>query len=166
MPFDLKTAGNTFCRCVEIILQPVRDFSSAFVDDMTIGSEKWSQHLHNLRLFLHEVQKSGLTLSLDKCRFAQREVCFVGHIVGSGHHRPDEQKLDTVASLTRRNTKKDIRKMLGFFNYFQSYIPHLAELSAKFTDMLMKGKPNYVNWKPMMTVLSTTQNCIMRLCYA
>jgi hypothetical protein len=66
MPFGLKTAGNTFCRCIEIILQPVRDFSSAFIDDMTIGSENWSQHLHNLRLFVHEVQKSGLTLSLDK----------------------------------------------------------------------------------------------------
>jgi hypothetical protein len=38
--------------------------------------------------------------------------------------------------------------MLGFFNYFQSYIPHLAELSARFTDMLMKGKPNSVNWTP------------------
>jgi hypothetical protein len=148
MPFGLKTAGNTFCRCVEIILQPVRDFSSAFVDDMTIGSENWSQHLHNLRLFLHEVQKSGLTLSLDKCKFAQREVRFVGHIVGSGYHRPDERKLDAIASLTRPNTKKDIRKMLGFFNYFQAYIPHLAELSARFTDMLMKGKPNYVNWTP------------------
>jgi hypothetical protein len=38
--------------------------------------------------------------------------------------------------------------MLGFFSYFQAYIPHLAELSARFTDMLMKGKPNYVNWIP------------------
>jgi hypothetical protein len=87
-------------------------------------------------------------LSLDKRKFAQCEVRFIGHIVGSGHHRPDEQKLDTIASLTRTNTKKDIRKMLGIFNYFQSYIPHLAELSARFTDMLMKGKPNYVNWMP------------------
>ena len=26
-PFGLKTAGNTFCRCVELILQPIRDFS-------------------------------------------------------------------------------------------------------------------------------------------
>jgi hypothetical protein len=77
---------------------------------MTIGSENWSQHLHNLRLFLHEVQKSGLTLALDKCKFAQREVRFVGHIVGSGHHRPDEQKFDTIASSTRPNTKKDIEK--------------------------------------------------------
>jgi hypothetical protein len=38
--------------------------------------------------------------------------------------------------------------MLGFFNYFQAYIPHIAELSARFTDMLMKGKSNYVNWTP------------------
>jgi hypothetical protein len=115
---------------------------------MTIGSENWSQHLHNLHLFLHDVQKSGLTLSLDKCKFAQCEVRFIGHVVGSGHHRPDEQKLDKIVTVTRPNTKKDIRKMLGFFNYFQSYIPHLAELSARFTDMLMKGKPNYVNWTP------------------
>jgi hypothetical protein len=104
MPFGLKTAGNTFCRCVDIVLQPVRDFSSAFVDDVTIGSDNWSQHLHNLRLFLHEVQKSGLTLSLDKCKFAQREVRFFGHVVGSGHHRPDEQKLDTIVTLI--NVKK------------------------------------------------------------
>jgi hypothetical protein len=64
MPFGLKTAGNTFCHCVEIVLQPVCNFSFALVDDMTIGSENWSQHLHNLCLFLHEVQKSGLTMSL------------------------------------------------------------------------------------------------------
>lgn len=36
MPFELKTAGDTVCRCVTgLILQPVRDFSFAFGDDMT-----------------------------------------------------------------------------------------------------------------------------------
>jgi hypothetical protein len=36
--------------------------------------------------------------------------------------------------------------MLGFFNHFQPYIPHLAELNAGFTDKLAKGKPNYIEW--------------------
>ena len=145
-PFGLKTAGNTFCRCVELILQPIRDFSFAFVDDMTIGSENWFTHLVHLRLFLTELQKSGLTLSIEKCKFAQSEVRFVGHVVGSGHHRPDERKLESISTLTRPQTKKDIRKMLGFFNHFQPYIPHLAEQSAGFTDKLAKGKPNCIEW--------------------
>ena len=113
---------------------------------MTIGSENWFTHLVHLRLFLTELQKSGLTLSIEKCKFSHREVRFVGHVVGSGHHRPDEGKLESISTLTRPQTKKDIRKMLGFFNHFQPYIPHLAEQSAGFTDKLAKGKPNQIEW--------------------
>jgi hypothetical protein len=36
--------------------------------------------------------------------------------------------------------------MLGFFNHFQPYIPHIAEGSAGFTDKLAKGKPNCTEW--------------------
>jgi hypothetical protein len=85
-----------------------------------------------------------LTLSFEQCKFAHREIWFVGHVVGSGHHRPDERKLEAISALTRPQTKKDIRKMLGVFNHFQPYIPHLAEQSAGFTDKLAKGEPNYV----------------------
>ena len=148
MPFGLKTAGNTFCRCVEVILQPIRDFSFSFVDDVTIGSESWTQHLIHLRQLFVELLKSGLTLSLEKCKFAQREIRFVGHIVGSGHHRPDDRKLESISDLSRPKTKKDIRKMLGFFNHFHPYIPHLAERNARFTSKLAKGQPNYVEWTP------------------
>jgi hypothetical protein len=100
----------------------------------------------HLRQFLIELQKSGLTLSLEKCKFAHPEIRFVGHVVGSGHHRPDDRKLESISALTRPSTKKDIRKMLGFFNHFQPYIPHLAERNASFTSKLAKGKPNYVVW--------------------
>jgi hypothetical protein len=41
--------------------------------------------------------------------------------------------------------KKDFRKIQGFFNRFQLYIPHLAELNAWLTDELAKGKPN-IEW--------------------
>ena len=52
MPFGLRSAGNTYCRCTEIILRPIRDFSFSYVDDMTTGSKDWNQHLSHLRLFL------------------------------------------------------------------------------------------------------------------
>ena len=100
-------------------------------------------------MYLTEIRKSGLTLSIKKCSFAQREVRFVGHIIGSGRHRPDEVKLATVADLSdlsRPTTKKEVRQMVGFFSYFRCYVPHLAELCVPFTNVLVKGKPNLVQW--------------------
>jgi hypothetical protein len=146
LPFGMRTSGNTFCRCVQLILEPIRDFCFAFVDDMSVCSNDWVQHLSHLRSYLTEIRKSGLTLSLKKCSFAQNEVRFVGHIIGSGRHRPDETKLSSVVELNRPTTKKDVRRMVGFFSYFRSYIPHLAELSAPFTNLLAKGRSNLVEW--------------------
>ena len=36
--------------------------------------------------------------------------------------------------------------MIGFFNYFHSYVPHLADLCVPFTNLLAKGKPNELVW--------------------
>lgn len=90
MPFGWKKLEILFCCYIELVLRPIRDFSFAFVDDMTIGAESLSHHVSNLRLFLCEIHKSGLTLSLGKCKFTQREARLVRHIVGSDHHRSDE----------------------------------------------------------------------------
>jgi len=93
LPFGLRTSGNSFVRCVQIILNPVRKFSFSFLDDLSICSDNWTQHTSHLRAFLTEIRKSGLTLNVKKCSFAKPEVKFIGHVIGSGRHCPDEQKL-------------------------------------------------------------------------
>ena len=72
-----------------------------------------------LRAFLTEIRKSGLTLNVKKYSFAKPEVEFVGHLMGSGRHRPDEQKLAMVTDLSRPITKRDVRRVLGFFSFFE-----------------------------------------------
>jgi len=85
-------------------------------------------------------------LSLKKCSLAQKEVNFVGYIIGSGRHRPDEEKLATISELARPKIKEDARRMLGFFNYFHSYVPQLANLCVLLTNLLAKDKPNEFVW--------------------
>jgi len=36
--------------------------------------------------------------------------------------------------------------MLGFFNYFHSYVSHLANLCVPLTNFLAKDKPNKLVW--------------------
>jgi len=85
-------------------------------------------------------------LSLKKCSLAQKEVRSVGHIIGCGRHRPDEEKLATISELARPKIKKDARRMLGFFNYFHSYVAPLATLCVPLTNLLAKDKPNELVW--------------------
>ncbi|HNJ38603.1 MAG TPA: RNase H-like domain-containing protein [Nitrosomonas sp.] len=163
-PFGLKCSGNTFCRCIQMIIQPIRDFCFPFVDDLSVCSETWSQHLSHTRSFLREIRKSGLTLSLNKCSLAKNEVRFVGHIIGSGRHRPDEEKLKTISDIAKPTTKRDVRRLIGFFNYFQSYVPQLAELCVPFTNALGKGKPNVILWTSIEERAFTNLKDALREC--
>jgi len=73
-PFGQKNSGNTFMRAVN----PLCHFAANYVDDMSFFSKCWTGHLEHLDKFLQAIKKSGLTLNLKKCCFAQKEVRFVG----------------------------------------------------------------------------------------
>ena len=83
-------------RAVQQILRPLKQFADNYVDDMAVFSQRWTYHLEHLEKFLEAIQKSGLTLNIKKCRFAQSEVPFVGHIIGSGQKLADGNKVSAV----------------------------------------------------------------------
>jgi len=100
MPFGLKNAGATFVRAVRTVLQPICDFSESYVDDISVTSDDWAQHLNHVRRFLGIVKDVGMTLSIEKCEFAKAEVKFVGHFVGSGGRRPDPDRLEGLDKMS------------------------------------------------------------------
>jgi len=89
-----------------MILQPVRDHSDSYVDDFATFSDDFSSHVVHFKRFLEVIRKAGLTLSLKKCRFAKTQVKYLGHIIGSGKHRPDPEQLQAVEGMKPPSTKK------------------------------------------------------------
>ena len=147
MPFGLKNAGATFVRAVRIVLQPIRDFSQSYVDDMGVGSNEWYEHLDHIRRFLSIMRSVGMTLNLAKCDFCKSEVKFVGHFVGSGIRRPDPQRLEGLAKMEQPRTKRELRKILGAFGYYRDYIPHFAEIVKPLTDLTSNKTPKVLPWE-------------------
>ena len=80
-------------RALQQVLQPVQKFTASFVDDMSVHSVAWRDHMLHLRKYLHEIKLSGITLNLRKCNFALGEVKFVGHVIGSGQHHADPDNI-------------------------------------------------------------------------
>lgn len=66
-----------------MIMNPVKSFLFSFVDDLSVCSNHWNQHLAYLRAFLTEIRESGLTLNVKKCSFAKPKVKFIGPAASS-----------------------------------------------------------------------------------
>ena len=145
-PFGQKGSGNTFMRAMQQVIQPLRQFTASFVDDVSVYSNQWKLHLAHVTRFLQAIRNSGLTLNLKKCNFAQGEIKFVGHLVGSGHRRADPEKVAAVHNMKVPETKKQVRQILGFFSYFRDYIPRFSDLAKLLTDLTGKRIPNRVPW--------------------
>ena len=60
-----------------------------FVDDMSVFSITWEDHVTHEYQFWLTIKKSGLNLSLTKCNHAK----FVDHVVESGTIEPDQVKI-------------------------------------------------------------------------
>ena len=98
MPFGLSNAPATFQRYVD---QQLRDFigkfCAVFFDDcMVYTTGSLEQHARDVKRLLDRLHSVGLEASASKCRFAYKELLFVGHIVGRGTIRPDPSKIRAV----------------------------------------------------------------------
>ena len=144
--FGMKSSGSTFVRAVQRILQPIKAFTDSYVDDMAVISDTWELHLSHVDQFLHTIEKSGMTLSLQKCRFAQSEVKFCGQIVGKGCRRPDPEKVSAVEGLKVPTSKTETRQICGFFAYFRDHIKDFAEIAKPLTDLTSKKVPERIPW--------------------
>ena len=147
-PFGMRSSGATFVRAIQQALQPVRQFTASYVDDMSVYSDFWQSHLQHLEDFLLRIRCSGFTLNLTKCNFALAHVKFVGHIIGSGTRKPDPAKLSAVKYLPLPCDKKQVRQVIGLFSYFREYIPNFAEHAHCLTELTKKGVPDKIPWGP------------------
>ena len=68
--------------------------------------------------------------------------------MGSGQVEPDPNKIATVKDLKPPTTKREVRRLIGFFSYFWSFIPSLAEKARILTDLTKNNVPNKIPWGP------------------
>lgn len=61
MPFGLHGAAATFQCLMDQILAPHAEYAMAYIDDIVMFSQTWTQHKRALRAILSELWKTGMT---------------------------------------------------------------------------------------------------------
>ena len=143
MPFGLKCASQTFQRALDKILNPVRDCAGSYIDDICCHSKgDVSNHLYNLKRVLTVIRDAGLTLKLKKCKFLHKCINFVGFVIGGGVIKPNPEKVRALSLLKEPESKKQVRSVLGMFQYYHHHIPNFSMIALPLTEMTKKRCSN------------------------
>ncbi|GFX28473.1 hypothetical protein TNCV_1152821 [Trichonephila clavipes] len=105
MMFGLVCAPNYFCKLMAQVLEGLEQFALPYIDDIAIFSQGWKDHVKHIDIVLGRLKKAGLKVKPSKCKFAQEEVLFLGHRIGSGSRSPSDLKIKAIADFPRPTTK-------------------------------------------------------------
>ena len=87
MPFGLCNARQTFQRCMNQLFGHL-PFVFVYIDDLLIFSEDAESHRAHLRQIFEIMSKNGLKVGLEKCKFSQEQVDFLGFDISTSGIRP------------------------------------------------------------------------------
>ena len=146
MPFGLHGAPATFQRLMDKLLAEQRDASDAYIDDITVASNSFTEHLMDLRNVFQSVREAGLTIKPRKANLAMYSVGVLGHHAGRGIIKPDAAKIATVQNYPKPVTKKELRAFLGLTGYYRKFISDFSGRTALLSDMLKKSFPEHLRW--------------------
>ena len=146
VPFGLTTSPAVFNRVMRDVLGEIEDVE-IFVDDILIHSPSWEAHLEAISLVLEKLRKRNLTVKPSKCEFGQYSVEFLGHIVGNGIKKCQQDKVAKVKNAQPPTSKRQVRAFLGLCGYYRDFIPHFAEIASPLVELTKKNSPCKVQWE-------------------
>ena len=146
VPFGLTTSPAVFNRVMRGILNGIQGVE-VFVDDILIHSSTWQTHLETISLVLGKLRERGLTVKPSKCEFGQCSVEFLGHVIGNGAKKCQDDKVAKVRNAQPPTTKKQVRAFLGLCGYYRDFIPQFAETASPLFDLIKKNSPTKVQWE-------------------
>uniref|UniRef100_V5GHR5 RNA-directed DNA polymerase n=1 Tax=Anoplophora glabripennis TaxID=217634 RepID=V5GHR5_ANOGL len=139
LPFGLSTSVGSFIRGLRIVLgDEIDKFVIMYVDDILVFSETAEDHFAHLRVIFTKLRDAGLTIKLRKCRFARRNIHFLGHILTPEGIQMDPDRIAAIMEFRAPRNIKELRSFLGLVNYDRRFCKGCSELVKPLLHVLKK----------------------------
>ncbi len=150
MFFGLTNSPATFQMMMNTIFRTevAQGWLSVYMGDITVhtkreGQETEQQHISCHQQYVHhmlnKLEQNDLYLKPEKCDFEQKEIDYLGVIVGNGKLQMDPKKLKGVADWPKPNTPTEIRKFLRFTGYYRYFIQGYSKIARPLLDLTKKA---------------------------
>ena len=113
-----------------------------YLDDILIFTKTLLEHWNIMWRVLEHLQEHKLYLKLEKCKFEQKWIEYLGIIVSEGWVEMDPVKVSGVAEWpTPQN--KEVQSFVGFVNLYQRFIKDFSHHACALFNVTKKD----VRWK-------------------
>lgn len=114
VPFGLSGAPGIFQGAMNTTLASLlRKCVVVFFDDILVYSNSYEEHLQHLHDVLSLLAKDHWIVKLKKCKFAQQEIHYLGHILSAQGVHTDPDKVATVKNWPSPTSVRELRGFLG-----------------------------------------------------
>ena len=144
MPFCLKNAPADFSRLMHIILGEL-SFVDIYLDDITIHSSTFSEHLKHIELVMKKLNEVNLKINLEKCTWCTSEVKILGHLVSHNQFKMDPKKINAISEWNAPKNVKQTQQFLGLANYYRRFVKDFSKIAAPMFNLLKKDTPFVFN---------------------
>ena len=106
-------------------------------------------HRQKLQTVLKKLDEENLATSLDKCKFACKQVESLGYTINSEGTKPIIKKTESIEKLSPPKIFKQLKSFMGSIHHLTRYIPNLAQTAAALRSLLKNTEKNRpINWLP------------------
>lgn len=147
IPFGLTNAPAAFQRCMEGVLEGIRDKCvSPYLDDVLCYSKNFQEHVDDLRQVLCRMREYGIKLCPKKYELFKWQIRYLGRMVLGEGIEIDQKDLEAVRHLKNKEPKTmgEIKTLLGFLSYYRSFIKDFSRLAKPLYELLQNLKEETV----------------------
>ena len=178
LPFGWRNSPAIFQRIIYNILYKnnLTKFCHNYLDDILIFSDHFDSHLMHLELVLKSLIKENIKLKHSKCRFAQTEVTFLGHVLSLNTMKPLNDNLIPIKKFQIPKDTKHVQQFLGKINYYHKFIKNAPKKLAPLYNLLKKNSKfewtsecqsafdkikTYLTSEPILAIYNPNAECFL-----
>ena len=139
MPFGLTNAPATFQRLMDKLFNGW-NFVFIYLDDILIASRNFEEHISHVTEVLQRLQDVGLKVKPSKCRFAEKQVDYLGFSISATGVRPTHKNVLAVKEFPQPQTVKEVKRFLGLANFYRRHLQDMGIISTPLTALTKKNK--------------------------
>ncbi|CAC5356092.1 unnamed protein product [Mytilus coruscus] len=139
LPMGLRSSPASFQLLMDKVHKGLT-FKSClcYLDDIRVASETFDQHIEDLRNVFQRLSNAGLKLGPKKCTFAQNSCIYLGHKISNKGIEPPPDRVQAVVDYPKPKSVKELRRLVGLFNWFRKYIKNFSAEMEPLTRLLKK----------------------------
>lgn len=113
---------------------------ACIMDDIIVFGKTKEVYNCNLEAMLSRTRKQGLALNPDKCCICVNKVIYFGHKLTANGPGPEPVKVKAIRNMPPPENEAELETIFGTVNYFATFAPNLAEVSAPLRQIFDKTK--------------------------